>query len=526
MARQFDYLKRLELRTQDRDLQQGFAAPLRDPVWFLARQWQMGEHQGENATSPVLVRYRLATTPITAPAGAESVDLAVTPAESVVESELDDWWTMGRRIRLGRRVALAQAWLPGPAPADLPVTLRFHQPPPPYERFHEAFDGLALWQQRAALGIADDIFGTPSERPPAETVFAWQADQLHYTQTFPTAERPLVVQRHYGGALDWYSADADANQPLVPPAEVVPEQPVLPTPLHYPGAPDRRWWSIEDVAVDIGGYPPDTAHFATMLLVDLVYSHSDDWFLFPITAQTGQVVTVHDMVVTDSFGRTYRSDEARWAGLRSPNDWALFATVGLPPAALVLWTIAELPLESNPVERVQFGIDEQSNLLWAVEQTVDGRDVAFRRPASLLAQPVPLPPARPASALQAARHYQYVAGQGATPRWHPYLMAERDGVRRFLQYGLADLSGQRPVPLPRPEAETLRGGVPGQRTLHELAPAAIPAQGVEVERRWQLARDLNGRPILWFQRQRKPLRTPPARLLRFDVAMEVEATQG
>jgi hypothetical protein len=105
-------------------------------------------------------------------------------------------------------------------------------------------------------------------------------------------------------------------------------------------------------------------------------------------------------------------------------------------------------------------------------------------------------------------------------------MEERDGVRRFVQYGLADLSGQRPVPLPRPEAETLRGGIPGQRTLHELAPAAIPAQGVEVERRWQLARDLTGRPILWFQRQRKPLRTPPARLLRFDVAMEVEGTQG
>ena len=132
MARQFDLLRRLAPRDADRDLQQGFAAPLRDPVWFLAHQWQMGEHQGENATSPVQATYRLASTPISAPRGVEGLDLQRTPAEAVVEAERDDWWTMGRRIRLGRQVARTQGWLPGPPPPDLPERVRFHNPPPPY----------------------------------------------------------------------------------------------------------------------------------------------------------------------------------------------------------------------------------------------------------------------------------------------------------------------------------------------------------------------------------------------------------
>jgi hypothetical protein len=59
---------------------------------------------------------------------------------------------------------------------------------------------------------------------------------------------------------------------------------VYPTPRQYPGAPHSRWCQIEDAAVDIGGYPPDAAHFATTLLIDLIASHSDDWFVFPADA--------------------------------------------------------------------------------------------------------------------------------------------------------------------------------------------------------------------------------------------------
>ena len=48
--------QRLEVRTRDRDLVMSVQAPVHDPLWLLARQWQWGEFQGEDAASPVATR--------------------------------------------------------------------------------------------------------------------------------------------------------------------------------------------------------------------------------------------------------------------------------------------------------------------------------------------------------------------------------------------------------------------------------------------------------------------------------------
>jgi len=34
-----------------------------------------------------------------------------------------------------------------------------------------------------------------------------------------------------------------------------------------------------------------------MLLVELIYSHSDDWFLFPVDVASGSVVTIRQIKV-------------------------------------------------------------------------------------------------------------------------------------------------------------------------------------------------------------------------------------
>ena len=60
----FDLERRVEQALPAGDLGEGFAARLGDPVWLLARQWQLGEQQGENASSPVTVSYRVASSPI------------------------------------------------------------------------------------------------------------------------------------------------------------------------------------------------------------------------------------------------------------------------------------------------------------------------------------------------------------------------------------------------------------------------------------------------------------------------------
>jgi hypothetical protein len=512
MSIRIDVYARLEPRHGDRDVQNGFAARLHDPLWLLARQWQMGEHQGENASSPVRLAYEVSRTPIDAIDGNPAFDPKKMPAEALVESEQDDWWTMGRRIRVGQRFVNRPA-------VEAAEGVRFVDPPPPYDAFADHLDGLAIWIARTRLGLPVSAFG--ADAPPADSPNRWQPKTLNYEASFDSSEGTLDVHDHHGGPMDWYSAD---GSPAGAAAATTPQD-AVPTPLEYPGAPKTRFWEIEDAEVDIGGYPPDTAHFATMLLVDVIYSHSNDWFLFPVMARAGHIVTVRSLAVTDAFGRIYSSEEldsgvSRFPGLLPPSDFTLFKCGTFDGAALVLWPVAESPLESEPIERVQFGVDEHSNLMWALERIVDGRQVD-RRPAASDDDHPAYPAPVPIGDTTKAKSYVYVPASGIESRWHPYeLPWDVPDDLAFVQRGLADYSQQLPKPMPHPDAEVLKAGTRAAPKLHRVSAVAMARGGLELERRWQLARDMRGRPVLWIQRQRRILRTPPARTLRWDLMEE------
>ena len=284
-----------------------------------------------------------------------------------------------------------------------------------------------------------------------------------------------------------------------------------------------------------GVFLPQTG--PTALLTELIFSHSDDWFLFPVSSKAGHraghVVAIASMEVKDAFGRSYDSAEINaagetvWPGLQAPQDWTLFKVdgvvegePGLAAEELILWHVAELPLEGGALERVQFGLDEESNLLWAVERTLEGREVESRVVALPDENTHPkFNQGQPSGDTRAgkAKEYAYVPAQGIVPYWHPYEVSEVDGKRHLVQRRLVDLSRQKPFPMPAPQAEVLQA--------KSIVPLAIPSNGIEVERRWQLARAMNGAPVLWVQRQRRTLLSPPARRLRFDVMEEAASLE-
>jgi hypothetical protein len=75
--------------------------------------------------------------------------------------------------------------------------------------------------------------------------------------------------------------------------------------------------------------------------------------------------------------------------------------------------------------------------------------------------------------------------------------------------------------LPPPHADVLRArNAAGAEVVHEIAPGTVPSIGVVLERRYVLARDVHGNPVLWRQRRRSPFLSPPGRHLRFDVLAE------
>src|SRR5919106_5973685 len=53
---------RLEGRPRTDDFDQTLRAEVRDPLWMLTRQWQLGEFLGNDAGSPAFAKVKVATT--------------------------------------------------------------------------------------------------------------------------------------------------------------------------------------------------------------------------------------------------------------------------------------------------------------------------------------------------------------------------------------------------------------------------------------------------------------------------------
>jgi hypothetical protein len=491
MVNRYEIYRRLEPAPPFENLDRGFAAEVADPAWFLGRQWTMGEHQGEDASSPISVLCSVDRQAIQLPSNNPLLDPAIIPPEAIVEAGPSDWWTPGRRIRIGKN---ASASLDPVEKAD--PALLLHDLPVPWDRFdRRGYDGYELYLRRATLGLDDKYF---EEVPATSPTDLWDPSELCYGATFQCGGRTLELARHTGGPLDWYSVDSDKplSLSISKPARTFVNQ------LSYPGAPHPRYWQIEDHLVDIGGFPPDRGHFATMLLIDLVVSHSDDWFLFPLETTSGSIMTLSDAKVVDSFGETWP--------LATPPQWSLFSVTGLAPSSLVVWATTTTPVSGPVLEDIALGIDEDANVLWAVEQRVHGRDMPTpARPATKLATEPALKSER--------KTYTYEPSSPMYPYWHPYPIAEVSGRRRFVQGRLADLTSVPPVLLPEPRASMLMDPLAGaQDPAHQIEPATIPTTGLRLERRMMLARGTDGRPVLWSQRRRLPLLAPPALRLEFD----------
>ena len=55
---------RLEGRPRSVDFTRALRAEVRDGLWMLTRQWQMGEFHGDDAGSPVLARVQVSQAPL------------------------------------------------------------------------------------------------------------------------------------------------------------------------------------------------------------------------------------------------------------------------------------------------------------------------------------------------------------------------------------------------------------------------------------------------------------------------------
>jgi hypothetical protein len=370
---------RLEGRPRTGQFDRALKAEVRDALWMLTRQWQMGEFRGEDAGSPVFARLHLATTRLTKyrPRALAAEPFGENaPLEATVERRPLPLVRAGREISLDLRLVMGRQWLkmtagvgdyreafidhygielpatPGPGDAD-----RFAHPEA-WQAFaavagrrmdggklylhlidtgaNHAYDGVAGVDpaDHAALDEQAERFVRWFERlflqPADAQETAWVPERLEYQFSCSApgtdGEEVFVAEEYAQGRLDWYSVDFDADSEGLGEVPDAPEtglppgvtHTMVPAPVTYDGMPNTRWWAFEDGRTNFGAIDAATTDLAKLLFIEFGLVFANDWFVIPSTLATGSNARVRGLAVTTVFGERFWIEAA---GSGDDEDW-------------------------------------------------------------------------------------------------------------------------------------------------------------------------------------------------------------
>ena len=571
------YWNRVEPSPSSESLVRGLEARVRDPLWFLTRQWQLGEFRGEDAASPAYVTFaasysefeswRTGDGPFTALDG-------TAPLEALVESEAatPDWRTaveLGQVLEheletAGSSAAAATAFRAAfavPRVADLTadeardtVLVRFLR-----VCGGRAIDGIAALAavEAAAPAVPAAVTLPPGENVPqvqgALATFlararglygalgrtdapAWRPDRLDYdvgveAGTPAGARYRLADLAWPHGECDWYSFDVVAREEGGPAPVVTPVGTSLfPIGVSFAGMPNSRWWAFEDARFNWANLDADRRELAKTLVLDFMLVQGNDWFLVPFGQRVGTLVQVDRLLVRDVFGELTLVPRADAQPDRA-GRWSMFSTTSaagegpiadyfvLPPSAL------RATIDGPVVEEVRFLRDEQANMVWAVETTTEngvgrpwsGRERALEGPPE---PPPPLPPT------DAPLHYRL---QTTVPaNWIPFVPVQVDAARRSIALERAAMQRFAGGALTdvEPVGRVLRPTNLADPAVYRVNEEEVERSGTRVLRAVRRARWIDGGTRVWLSRQRRVGLGEGSSGLEFDIAERTGSPLG
>jgi hypothetical protein len=502
-------------------LERTLRAELRDPLWILARQWQLGELAGEDAASPAFVELQYAEHPL--PAGpAEPQQLRVRPvvdlptrigaAEALLGAIADD--TMRERLRAylvahyplpapesfdraGQRLhrTARKRWFDGIAAVDADATNEATLPPA---------DRAALAQGRTAMVAWIDAVVGRASQPAASRLEGWDPARLRQ-QVSLIASSGAAFRGEPGpeGEVDWYALDFERAAGARPATSSVK---VLPAYVTFRGMPNHRFWDFEDGGVDLDAVIAGPQELTKALVLDFITVHGNDWYVVPVEQHLGSAAEIVSLSVTDVFGLPHTIEAA---STLDP-EWAMFTPSGAPgsdaPRFLVLPVAAAAQRQSGEVlEEVHFVRDESANLVWAIESRVRsmaGHGLAAERGAELDAATTGDTTYRLMTHARSQWH-AFEPIPGAPPRLERVIVANLDRTTR-----------------------------PGPRTLvltevtppHRLADEEVPRAGTRVTLRQHRCRGADGVVWTWAELERDFGRGEVRSSLEFDVVDRTTTT--
>lgn len=552
------------------DVRKGLEARIADPLWTLARQWQMGEFEGDDAASPIKIRVRHGSVNVDGLSSPRTPGAVHTPRrgdliEPLIEAAPAEDGPARHRMSGEAGLQLLRM-LPAKhrAPAldrlqdDFPLKHPRAARDPAAARImgyleRGSFDGFAL---RDALTDQPQVLAGWAEIPKdeAEKIGArwlryvedrfadqigqgfWQSDRLeHHARLHARRGKDIDItleaREHAGGALDWHSFDVPRGgargnkEPLTGQKT----EWLIPTPISYSGMPADRFWDFEDGEVFFGGLTLEKTDLAQVVLTEFATVYSNDWFMVPVPAETGCLTRITLMEVHDCFGETTEVPPCAVSDTGT-RPWRFFELSGDPSAghSRAPWLYVPRAVSggdhSRPVEAVTFVRDEMANLAWGIERLVESdagmalnRDQHWKRhrddyPDYTGAGATPEPGDDPER--DAAWRYRHLTT--APPHWVPFApeLSANVATGRLVRsrMGEWELLG----------ADRDRFAGPQGRIMDPGAPMAIEEEeimrgGIDVARRYESARTPDGRLLIWAARAKRPASREPSSGRETDV---------
>jgi hypothetical protein len=535
-------------------MQRGLQAQARDPLWFVARQYQVGEFMGLDGGSAVQGTLSLESQALTAyqpgtdSSGAVAFDSGV-PLEAHVERES---LTLGLReaVQLGQHFeVLARAV--GANDNDIQLYRKaFSVSAASANEVQDAaarafrsavasraIDGMQLYtavKNSTALpntsvslsSVAAQWFQFCNQlytEPNHDS--AWNPQQLLFQFSVSSDDGQgaitLFAPDFRGERLDWYSFDPSVRTIPSPAQTPLTSETFnfLPTRVTFRGMPNPRWWQFEDAQTDFGAFDVDQTDLAKMLVAEFGLIYGNDWFQVPLPVVVGTLSKVDALVIIDTFGHRTLIQAAAQGSASGTSAWSIFQmsdgqtrlnSLFVPPT---LGSVQDGPV----IEEVAIVRDEMAEMGWGVEKKIlgpmDNGVDAYEAWRLRIQDEGPLQPPSTAGA-----DIYYVFQTTVPDNWIPLVPVQSPGGGRYFRRGT--------IMRPSPAGETpivARTAVLDPEHPYFVNDHAVPKTGISVSRyfrraRWSTASTM-GSTVLWMARRSRPGRGPSWSGLAYDLVV-------
>ena len=527
------YWNRLEPRPRDADIRNSLAARVRDPLWFLTRQWQLGELRGADAGSVAFATIRAREAMVRAWDAGDPAH-ALEPHDLLAAEALGEPLAVDLSLRVELGLELEQIVRTSATDAD--AVLDVFRDEFPLQPGDDEPALRALWNGRVVDGVAVLQASAPPAALPAEAAAwiqrlrdhvaqtygrlasadpeGWRPHRLEYELASSTAEGTFALHPDRRGDIGWYGFDARSRGA---PVQTTITQDIIPARAVFRGMPNARFWQFESGAFVPGNVQPDKRDLATLILIDYALVHANDWYVVPFEQTVGAICAIEELIIHDTFGdehRVRRADEHASAG---PDRWSMFSIIDEATRELAPWfvlpPIGSHAITERVIEDVRFFRDEMANMVWAVEHTLQdglGEPIAgYERAMRELPAPPPVSGA-----------LRYEIQTDVPTHWIPFVPVVIDEHQREIALERAAMLRTAPGQPAEPVLPRGRILMPRQTGAMPLRvrEEEIPREGTRVTRTIRRARTSDGGTRLWISRVRLVGAGEGASQLKFDLA--------